>query len=316
MREIVLNHASFASPDRHTAVEWLRDVTIGMTQLTQQRIAESSLRMCRPHADILCMPGLSLFDALQEMLKVGAREEYILFSKLTSKIPLLIDVGSNVKDRFRFCEAKTLPPPDGDPLVLAAITDGISVGFPSEPYWDKHQIVVTFDEMLPDESIQEASETIDNLTRSAHAEPIGDRHRDRIRDGLREFRDGAALWKSRQEAFPNLVFGPDVKNHLAELDSGLLGTIVNKLSSLDESGAKWRDVRGAIPSWGSKVTDESKSVKNNDGLREARRFRSHDGTRRLFTWHARYGSSGRIHLRFEPGLYEMEIGYIGPHLPL
>ena len=313
---MVLNHASFAAPNRHIAVEWLREVTTGMTQLAQQRIAESSLRMCRPHAEIYCMPDLSLFDALQEMLKFGAREEYILFSRLSSKIPLLLDVGSNVRDRFRSCEAKTLPPPDGDPLVLAAITNGISVGFPSEPLWDKHQILVVFDEMLPDETIQEASEIVDNLTRSAHVQPIGDRHRDRIRDGLREFRDGAALWRNRQEAFPNLAFGPDVENHLAKLDPGLLGTIVNKLSSLDESGAKWRELRGAIPSWRSKVTDESESVKNNDTLREARRFRSQDGSRQLFTWHARYGSSGRIHLRFEPHFYELEIGYIGPHLPL
>jgi hypothetical protein len=43
---------------------------------------------------------------------------------------------------------------------------------------------------------------------------------------------------------------------------------------------------------------------------------SSQGTQKLFEWHARFGSSGRIHLRFDPSSYEVEIGYIGPHLPL
>ncbi len=312
----MLNHASLTSPNRHIAVEWLRYVTTGMTILTQHMIAESVLRMCRSHAEIPCMPGWSLWDALLEMQKAGAREEFILFSKLTSKVPLLSDISSDVENRFRFCEARTLPSPDGDPLVLAAISSGILVGFPSEPVWDTHQLAVTFDEMLPGGSIEEATETTDNLTRAEHAQLILERHRSLVRDGLREFRSGAALWDARGEAFPNLVFGPDVEDHLASLNTGLLGTIVRKLASLDDSAGRWREVGGPAPSWGSKVTDESDSVINHDGLREARRFRSLDGTRQLFTWHARYGSSGRIHLRFEPHSYEIEIGYIGPHLPL
>ena len=43
MREMVLNHASLAAPDRHTALAWLKDLAIGMAQL--QRIAQSILRM-------------------------------------------------------------------------------------------------------------------------------------------------------------------------------------------------------------------------------------------------------------------------------
>ena len=39
------------------------------------------------------------------------------------------------------------------------------------------------------------------------------------------------------------------------------------------------------------------------------------GTRETFEWHARFGD-GRIHLRFDPQSREVEIGYIGPHLPL
>ena len=47
----------------------------------------------------------------------------------------------------------------------------------------------------------------------------------------------------------------------------------------------------------------------------ARRFRSQRGQRETFEWHARFGGSGRIHLRFDAVAREVEVGYIGPKLP-
>lgn len=315
MREMVLNHASLASPDRHAAVEWLRDVTTGISWLTQHRIAEPMLRMSKSHSDILSAPGWSLWDILQEMRRIGARDEYVMFSRLTSKAPLLEDIDPDVENRFRFCEAITLPSPDGDPLVIAAITNGISVGFPSEPIWDSPKLTVMFDEMFPSGDIQEASEEIDNLTRSEHAKYIYERHRSLFRDRLREFRNGMDLWSGRQEAFPNLRFGPDVEKHLAELNPVFLGGVVIKLSSLDDYVAKWHEVSDTPPSWEIRVTDESESVKNDARLRELRRFVSSDGTHQLFMRHARFGGGGRIHFRLVSSSRRIEIGYIGPHLP-
>ena len=54
---------------------------------------------------------------------------------------------------------------------------------------------------------------------------------------------------------------------------------------------------------------------NDPSLRKARRFRSADGERHLFEWHARFGSGMRIHLRFDPRTLEIEIGYVGRKLP-
>lgn len=51
-------------------------------------------------------------------------------------------------------------------------------------------------------------------------------------------------------------------------------------------------------------------------LRNFKVFRSARGGRGLFEWHARFGSDGRIHLRFTTPSREVETGYIGPHLPL
>ena len=198
------------------------------------------------------------------------------------------------------------------PSLCAPSTDGIAVGFPSEPIWDRERIRVTFDEMHPDGRIEEAFETIDNLTRLAHAQSI----RKRFRAELLQLTSPAALWKARETAFPNLRFGPDVEDHLAGLDRATLKTATKKLADLDEAASHWRVVGGPAPKWPSKVTDESKSVHRNAKLREARRFRSHRGERELFTWHARYGSGGRIHIRFNAQTFEVEVGYVGPHLPI
>ena len=47
-----------------------------------------------------------------------------------------------------------------------------------------------------------------------------------------------------------------------------------------------------------------------------RRFGSNKGEPQLFMHHADYGDDRRIHLRFDAQTKEVEIGYIGKHLPL
>ncbi len=285
-----------------------------MGTLVRDQVVHNTLRTDMHVHEVYCSTELTLQDAMLGLLQRGAREEYLFLMDLFGRIRTLDDVSTEIRDRFLLCESKILPSPDGDPLVLCAITNGVMVGFPTEPVWDKDQITVTFKELLDNEDIEEVSETIDNLARSSHARPVCDRHHARVRG--RWFRNGAALWSTRGEVFPNLIFGPDVEGHLAALDAGLLGTVANKLATLNESARSWRDESGSALSWRTKVTDESDSVKNDDRLREARRFRSNDGTRRLFLWHARFGSSGRIHLRFDTGKREIEIGYVGHHLLL
>ena len=306
MREMVLNHASVQAPDRSTAVVLLKDVATGMAHLVNKKVAQSSLRMQRPTQEIDCMPSYSLFDTYQDLRKSGARDEYRLLLRMSTKCPLLREVEFDVSDRFQACEAKQLPSEDGEPLVLCAITDWIAVGFPSDSIWDNDRLKVSFNELLSDESAEETYEIIDNLTRSVHAYAICERHRTYL---LRS-QSILELWQRRQEVFPNLVFGPDVA-----LPPEHSQTIINRLMELDESAAKWHEVGGTLPPWTCKVTPESKSLMDKKKLSEARRFSSHRGTQEVFEWHARFGSNGRIHLRFDASSREVEIGYIGPHLP-
>ena len=301
---MVLNHASFRAPDHHTALCWLKDVANGMAQL--QTIAQPSLRMHLPIHEIRIAPDLSLFDAYIALRKTGARDESVFLMRLSAKYPLESDIESNVRDRFLACEGHQIPSDDWKPLVLCVITNWIAIGLPSVPDWDKDQLTIDFDELLPDGSIEETSETIDNLSRSEHASSICERHRARFLD-----QNPFAIWEKKHEAFPNLFFGPDVKP-----PPEFLGNTVRRLAELDNAAAEWRNIGGPVPPWTCKVTPESQSVRNNPTLLNERRFRSRHGTWELFEWHARLGSKFRIHLLFDAGSREIEIGYIGPHLPL
>ena len=141
--------------------------------------------------------------------------------------------------------------------------------------------------------------------------PILRRHRAQFRD-VASHRE---LWQNRRQAFPHLHFGPGVETDLRHAASHLQ-TIIGKLAKLDRSAEEWRNVGGPSPPWKTKVTPESDTVRNTPNLWNARRFPTRGGNNEIFEWHARYGSSGRIHVRFEANSHEVEVGYIGPHLPM
>lgn len=254
-----------------------------------------------------CAPGFSLFDALLRLRGTGAREELAFFAGLATKSPLVSDLGA--EHRIFITEARDMRPDDGAPLLLCALDDSVAVSFPTRPGWDRDRIVVEFKELLPSDTFSDESEEIDHLSRAGHAEPICLRHAESRRADIR---NGEELWRRRREAFPNLLFGLDVEGHVAALPH--LRTVINRLSELDAAVASWSDA--AVPPWTCNVTNESVSVRNNPHLRDARRFQTRSGAHEFFFWHARFGHQGRIHLRFDAATREVEIGYIGPHLPL
>ena len=265
-----------------------------------------------PH-EIGCPGDRSLNEAYRELRQRGERDASAFLMSLSSKAPLLSEVEQAVESRFRGCEEATLPPDDGAPLLLCALTNAVAVSMPSEPAWDHDRLTVTFIELLPDDRFADAAEPIDNLARCVHSGPIIDRHRKHLRLACS---NTAEMWSRRADLFPHLTFGPDVEDHLARLNPGLLPTLVNRLADLNRSASAWSADGGDAPKWTTRVTPESRSVMDHPKLREARRFRSSSGTTVLFEWHARFGSGGRIHLRFEPHQREIEIGFVGDHLPL
>ena len=309
MREMVLNHMSLASPDEHTCLDWLRDLAVGMSILTGQGIVKSELRVCRPVQEIWCLQGYSLYDAIIS-LRATARDEHRFLLTLVNKAQtLLIGLDATVKERFLMCETTSLSPDDGEPLLLCAIQDWIAISCPSAPDWELDTLNVTFRELLSDDEWRGAQQTIENLACASHAAQISDRYRARILSDLTP----GQQWEQRETVFPHLLFGRDVDDEVKE--SGQLTAILSRLHRLNNSTAFWKKNGGPIPPWSSDVTPESGSTVSDPRLSATRMFRSHDGTRRLFEWHAKFGSM-RIHLTFDAASHTVEIGYIGPHLPL
>ena len=311
MREMVLNHASVHVPEesRGAVVEWLADLSIGMTRLVADGVAFAQLRTSKELYETPCLSDYSLYDAIQGVRAAGYRDEYLSLARLAYKVPLLRDTPEGVRGRFLGAEGASVAPEDGDPLVLCAVADWIAVGLPSASRWDRDHLTVEFNELLPDETLSPASETIDNLTRSQHAANITERHRERLRRGS----DPASLWRDRHLCFPDLAFGPGVEADLQRY-AAYFGTVVGKLIDIHDAAMEWKEQGGPAPLWRASVTDESQSTKENPTQLNVRRFPSHHGTTELFTWHARFGSAERIHLRLDAETREVEIGYIGPHL--
>lgn len=319
MREMVLNHASVTARDQRTVSSWLHDVIDGMKMLIDAKLVPMQLRAIKEFYEIQCAPETTLDQMAYSMFKSPTSKDnaqFLMF--LSSQLSLLKDSDPAVDSKMSGCELRpfagmSTTREDGAPLLYCAITDGIAVGFPSDAIWEHDRIDVVFNEISPDgDEIGEVTETIDNLTRSEHADSIIERHQAHLRIGIPNFDE---LWACREAAFPNLIFGPDVEDHLKDVKAADLSAIVKKLSMIDSCAAAWRVSDTAMPEWSGKVTPESERVRNNRALIEARRFKSRNGTTEIFEWHARFGG-GRIHMRFDAQTKEVEIGYIGKHLPL
>ena len=229
MREMVLNHASAASPSRQDALDWLKDMASGMSALVCERVTDSALRMSVNPYEISCADGWSLQEAMLELRLTGARDEYVFLARLSQKYPLIAEIGEDVKDRFLRCEARELSPEDGKPFLMCVIANGVSVGFPSDPAWDKDEVAVRFEELNPDEDIYEASETIDNLAKAVHAQPIIARHKQAAILSA----DAETLWNRREEIFSNLAFHPNVKSSLDSLNPAALHIVAKAFYKME-----------------------------------------------------------------------------------
>ena len=125
------------------------------------------------------------------------------------------------------CDAKTLVSGvDGEPLVLCALTDAIAVGFPSEPALGPGpaDCIVFLEPSCEDgdvpKTVQEGiSTTLRGRPKHARARFI-DRHvAHRLATLNARDRNGDCVAPGGIRCFRNLQFGPDVEDHLAQLES-------------------------------------------------------------------------------------------------
>ena len=309
MREMVLNHVSLRARNRHEAQSRLTNISLGMIDLASKGVVERGLRSSRCLSTIYLFDNFSLRDAIY-FLKQKDIKMFLL--RLSTKSPLLVDAAKEFAEKFRGCQERKFSQEDGNPLLFCALTNSIAVGFPSDAIWLRDQIKVEFDELRDDESISHEMEFVDNLTQHEHAKCICQRHQTDLSGQIENLME---LWRKREEIFPNLCFGPEVEEHLRKLDNGILHRLIKKLALLDEAAKKWPSHGGPQPPWGKcQVSSESQSVRENPRWAKERIFRSYSGCDKTFELHARLGDM-RIHLCLDASLHEVEIGYIGRHLP-
>ena len=225
---MVLNHASIVDSDPGHTLEWLKDMAVGMRELIATGV--SSLNQGLRMSDKGCAAYYSmLYGESDARRKTDTREEFEFLAALGAIVPLLGDNDDDLKDRFSRCQEKSLSPEDGNPLLFCVFTEGIAVGFPSDRIWDCDEVTVKFDELLPEDAMEESCETIDNLTRSTHATLIHQRHMATQRQAI----NPDAFWNAREEAFRNLEFIPEVGGQLANLNSTAWTKVITALSRME-----------------------------------------------------------------------------------
>lgn len=310
---MIFNHASVKalSVTEQQAVEYLNDLSRGMAQLVNDGVVNFQMRLSKHYSEITCMGDNNFYGFIQMLRRYGHHDEFGFFIRLATKVPLLTDVEEDLVDRFWGCEGNEVPVGDNEPLIFCAISDGVLISLQSDPNWNKDILKVKFNELMDNGEVDNITEEIDNLARCDHASLICERHQSRVLN----ISDPREIWDRREEFFPKLLFGPNVQENLLN-NANLIDTIVGKLVVLNQTVDEWQQVNYPNPVWKTHVSPESNNRMNNPEFRRSRTFPSHNGNQEVFEWHARYGSSGRIHFRFDRSNKELEVGYIGPHLPL
>jgi hypothetical protein len=313
MREMIFNEASLAPNDwgAAAATAAIVDIAQAMTLIVTEAVVARSLRLSREISEIIIYESYSLYDLLVKSVGTSStREEARFWLSLVTKYPLHSELPEAVKDRFLGCAPAATAIGSHEGLMLCAIQSGIAISLPTDVAWKSDQLSVHFGEMLPDGSVVNVAESIDNIAGMAQAETVVARHH------TVRFHQATAtnFWENRNKLFPALSFGVGVEKNIAEIGENQFSTIMGCLQDLNMSAETWS--KDSPLEWRRKVTPESASLMDNPKLRETRYFKNRHGQSQLYEWHARFGSSGRIHLYADPTDFSVEIGYIGPHLPL
>ena len=290
-----------------------------MSELYLAKVAGRSLRSYILFSDLECTDGSAFPDPAVAFFEARMFEEGRWWQRMQTKFPADIGLHEDIKDRLNLCEATgcepiTMSRIDGAPLLLCTFIDGISISFPSAPLWQQDELIVRYDELNEDGGFEERSNRVDNLSELAQVFAIRERHIIEVR-GVGSFAD---LWRNRNIAYPDLLFGLDFEMHLKRINGGLLRKVIRTLGVLNDCCERWKTMESAQPPdpWRSIVRPEGENVKNNPSLRAARRFKTHDGKSELFMLHTNITKGDRLHLRVGYEERSVEIGYIGNHLPL
>ena len=313
MRELVLNGASARADSIGEAeVERLLvAVAKGIARLVSSKHAAAELRAVEPLTTIQ-VGSVGVWDLLVSMLRSRRNTEEVIFLMgIAHRTPLLAGVREEICGTF-YSAAHEDGLVASEGVVFCAITMGVAVSLATSEQWSGDTIPVRLVVLTEGAELERREEAGDNVCGEETARSIEGPARSQLMrsTGTREF------WDNRAAMFPNLSFGLDVESQVERLDEATFLLVRSRLDELDATVAQWRDEKTPAPQYRSYVTPESASTMSTPSLVRARTFRSSAGAAQVYEWHARFGGGGRIHFVADAALRSIEVGYMGPHLPL
>ncbi|MGB3509592.1 MAG: hypothetical protein WBA93_10160 [Microcoleaceae cyanobacterium] len=231
--EMVLNELSLQTPfaDIPTARKL-------MSELIQTFIQARKLgvKILRTHSDlnyIKLTPNYPIVSWRND--REVDREERIFFRSLITKVPLCSDVTEEIKSKFDLSEV-WYQGKLAEGLRLALISDYIAISLLSKPQWDTDFLELQVTEIDENEQLTDYSEKIVHASQSSHVKQHTEWIKNRNKNILfnRDI-DGQAVWESRQEFFPSLIFCEQISQQLQNLNIGdpILQQVKKRLFELE-----------------------------------------------------------------------------------
>jgi len=310
MRDLVFNDACLDVPFAtvgHAVAATSRCIK-GIKNLIADDVVRRAIRLPGNAHDIKLGNQFSLFDVVVAILKQPELKDHgSLFLSLLQLTPIDVGVSDETINQMLACKIQDKPNWWG--LLLCALSNGVAVSIDPNDAWDFNTIELSLQYFDASGSSVTKKETIDHLSKEGHAAPIVQRHKKKLGKALKQDQ----FWDQKDHLFPSLLFGLDVRDHIKGLGPEPFSAAIDRLFELDASSNRWNKAREAKPKYASKVSGESRKTMQQYG--EFRIFRNSEGKNSTFELHARIADGHRIHIIEHEVRRQIEVGYIGHHLP-
>jgi hypothetical protein len=214
----------------------------------------------------------------------------------------------------QYCEC-TLDGTHGLGITGAFLFDAPLVSIGGDPRFAQASLRVRVVEFAVEGDPVESEATVESISSVAHVEQRANWLDARI---AAELRDGQTVLAHAPDVLPSLRFGERARGQLVKMTGTepYFTQVVRHLRVLSSAAAAWAD--GPFEAGGITFSEESKATLRHGSYGPMRVFPCSDGTSRQFSKHSK-PTGGNIRIYFLPrveGAMLLEVGYVGPHLPI
>lgn len=283
------------------ALKALEGVVAGLLELSTRNFISGNLWTDKPTYDISVCPGITLFELFLELNKLDPDKGWLLL-EMMQICPIDDFVSDDDLGEYLMWEFESLPR-HVDLLLCTISASKIAASLSPSEKWRKNPLELRAGVLGNFQDVK-----IDNVFSQDSAFEIIER----IRNSELECINPNEFWNRRNELFPDLLFGPDVKIHLERVGNDIFKSALSRFQDLNAASASWSSSKSLNVSYPVKVRGESQATMNKHG--KERMFRSSVGNVEIFEKHANLRDGHRLHLREVRDQNKIEIGYVGRHL--